>query len=206
MSNEIIIKKRNESKLNEVTLIEDETLQSITSAEEIANQKAERKLKRRQELEENSMSYALARSTAKYLDGWFLDPILGFFMPGVGDAITSALTLPMIYLALVKLRSLPLTLALVNNLMKDALLGMIPFFIGDFIDIFYKANKRNYRLINGYIDEDPETIKEVNRGAIWAAISIAIIIFLMYWMFQLIAYLAGIISDFFSNLYNMVFG
>lgn len=195
-----MIKKRQDAKQQEVALLSQEVRQSIDSAEEAELKRQERIMAKRRDLEENSMFYAMARGAAKYLDGYFLDPILGFFLPGVGDAITSTLTVPMIYLALVKLRSLPLTLALVNNLVKDVLLGMLPFFIGDIIDIFYRANKRNYRLVNGYIDEDPEIVREVNRGAIWAAVSIAIVIVLIYWMVKLVAYLVEALTVWFSSL------
>ena len=58
---------------------------------------------------------------------------------GVGDVLTSALALPFIYFALVQVRSIPLTLAVICNVLKDALLGSIPFFIGDIIDVFNRS-------------------------------------------------------------------
>ena len=36
----------------------------------------------------NMPSYRLMVGTAKYMDKWFLDPILGFILPaGIGDAL-----------------------------------------------------------------------------------------------------------------------
>ena len=108
------------------------------------------------------------------MDQWFLDPILGLIMPGLGDIITACLTIPFIFTSIFKLRSIPLTLAIISNCLIDLLIGLIPI-IGDIGDFAYKSYKRNYFLIVGYVNDDPEVIKEINSKALWACVLITII-------------------------------
>lgn len=131
-------------------------------------------------------SYRMMEATAKFMDQYFLDPIIGFFVPGIGDVLNSALGLPFIYFALVYVRSIPLALAVTVNVLVDALLGAIPFFIGDIVDIFNKAYKKNLRLIVGYINDDKDIINEVNGKAVWFCVLIVILCLLIYWVVGLV--------------------
>ena len=80
------------------------------------------------------------------------------------------------------MRSIPLTLAVICNVLKDALLGSIPFFIGDIIDVFNRSYVANLRLITGYVNDDKAVIHEVNRKATWSAIFIIILCVLIYFI------------------------
>ena len=85
----------------------------------------------------NMPSYRLMVGAAKYMDKWFLDPILGFILPvGIGDALTSVFAFPFIYYSLCVVKSIPLTLAVIYNILMDVLIGAIPFYIGDVLDVF----------------------------------------------------------------------
>ena len=137
-------------------------------------QRQEEKQAKREELM-NTTSY-------RVMDKYFLDPLLGLIPGGVGDVLTSALALPFIYFALVQVRSIPLTLAVICNVLKDALLGSIPFFIGDIIDVFNRSYVANLRLITGYVNDDKAVIHEVNRKATWSAIFIIILCVLIYFI------------------------
>ena len=77
---------------------------------------------------------------AKKYDDWFLDPLVGFIIPGVGDIISSAATFPAVYVALFKIRSLKLTMAILATMVLDLLCGLVPG-IGDLCDAFYKSSK-----------------------------------------------------------------
>lgn len=77
---------------------------------------------------------------------------------------------------------IPLTLAVICNVLKDALLGAIPFFIGDIIDIFNRSYVANLKLITGYVNDDKEVIQEVNKKAAWSAIFIVILCVLIYFI------------------------
>lgn len=51
------------------------------------NSMADKKAAKREKMM-NMPSYRLKVGTAKYMDKWFLDPILGFILPaGIGDAL-----------------------------------------------------------------------------------------------------------------------
>ena len=130
----------------------------------------------------STTSYRIMDKTAKYMDKYFLDPIIGLIPGGVGDILSSFLAIPFIYFALVQVKSIPLTLAVICNVLKDALLGSIPFFIGDIIDVFNRSYVANLRLITGYVNDDKEVIHEVNRKATWSAIFIVILCVLIYFI------------------------
>ncbi len=161
-------------------------------------------MKKQEEIKQSS-EYQLVEKVAFLMDKCFLDPILGFFMPELGDFITSLTVLPSIYVSMFVVRSLPLTLAVISNMMMDTLVGMVPF-IGDVADIFYRSNVKNYTLITGFVEEDKETIKSVNKRAVWTAIFIAFMGYLLYLLWQLlhtvIAGATGLVSsciDFFTS-------
>jgi len=129
----------------------------------------------------NRTSYRLMVSTAKYMDKWLLDPILGFILPaGIGDALSSVLAFPYIYYSLCVVRSIPLTLAVIYNILMDVLIGAIPFYIGDILDIFKHSYVDNLKLITGYIEDDKEIINKVHRKAFWTAVFIVVLCGLIY--------------------------
>lgn len=156
-----------------------------------------RKELKRQEMMELP-SYRLMEGTAKYMDKYFLDPIIGLIPGGFGDVITGMLVLPFIYFSLFVVKSIPLTLAVINNALKDILLGMIPFFIGDIIDAFNRSYLKNMKLIVGYINDDKEIIHEVNRKALWSAAFLLLLCYLIYLMFSLIAWVINWITGLFA--------
>ncbi len=132
------------------------------------------------------------------MDKYCLDPILGFFSPGLGDTLTSVLVLPFIYVSMFHIRSLPLTLAIIFNILRDVALGLIPFWIGDFIDVFIQ----NSRLIVGFVEDDKKIIEEVNRKALWTGILIVIFCLIIYWLVKLAVSITTRIGDFFSGLFS----
>lgn len=136
-------------------------------------------MNKREELK-NAPSFQVLVGISRVMDNRLIDPLIGFFLPGSGDLITGALAVPFIYFALVRLRSLPLTLAILSNVLQDVLLGCIPMFIGDIFDVFSRCHVKNLRLITGYVDNDREIINEMNRKAVWSAIFIAILCVLIY--------------------------
>lgn len=78
-----------------------------------------------------------------------LDSIVGFFLPGAGDAMTAVGSVALLFLAL---RSGVPTVVLgrmVLNIAIDTLVGAVPF-AGDLFDVAWKANRKNYELIEHY--------------------------------------------------------
>lgn len=154
-------------------------------------ERAQRKLERQLEIEE-SASYRLIKGIATLMDKYFLDPILGL-LPGVGDALGTIFVLPFIYVSLFKIHSIPLTLAVIYNALVDAALGMIPFWIGDILDCFHRANLKSFKLIQGYVEDDEAVIKEVNKKAIFMAFMILVMCLIIYGLYALIV---GLLSLF----------
>jgi hypothetical protein len=80
--------------------------------------------------------------------GW--DSILGL-VPGLGDALTSALSLLIVHHAW-QTGASPLTLVrMLGNVATDFLVGSIPF-VGDLFDVAFKANRRNARLLEQHLN------------------------------------------------------
>ena len=146
--------------------------------------KAEKEM-RRMEIEMSS-SYRMVQGIAKFMDKYLLDPIIGFFVPGIGDILSSVLVLPFIHVSLFKIKSVPLTLAVIYNVLIDVLIGLIPFYIGDIIDVFNRAYLKNARLITGFVEDDKEVISEVNRKAAWMGFMILVLCVLIYFMVLLV--------------------
>ena len=61
----------------------------------------------KQEIIRNSVSYKLVHAIALWMDRRLLDPLIGLVLPGFGDALTSVLAVPYLYLSIVKLKSIP---------------------------------------------------------------------------------------------------
>jgi len=141
-------------------------------------------------------SFRMMEGVAKYMDGYFLDPIIGFFVPGVGDIITVALAVPFVYFCLTHLRSIPLTLAVLFNTLVDMAIGLVPF-IGDIADAFHKSNKKNMNLVLGFVNDDPEVIAEVNEKAKWMAVGIGVMCLIIYGLLQLLSSIFGSIFSIF---------
>ncbi len=139
----------------------------------------QRKANKREELQ-YSDSYGLVRGIAKVMDDYCLEPIIGL-IPGAGDVITSFLVWPSIYVSLFKVRSIPLTLAVIFNALVDMCISCIPV-LGNICDFFYKSNKKNYKLIRGFVEDDKETIDGVNRRAVFMLIFIVLLGVLLYYL------------------------
>jgi hypothetical protein len=78
--------------------------------------------------------------------GLGLDGLLGFLVPGAGDAVTGIGSLSLLLLALRRGVPSVVITRMVVNIGIDALIGTIPV-VGDVFDFGYKANRRNLELI-----------------------------------------------------------
>ena len=115
---------------------------------EIEKAKMERALakeeKRREKKElareklENDWMYRTVKGISFLMDKCFMDAVLGFIVPGVGDFLTIVLSFPFLFVALFKIRSIPLFLAMLYNIVLDCFIGLTPY-IGDVLDLFYRS-------------------------------------------------------------------
>ena len=157
--------------------------------------KDEKRQLRRQRLMDNK-AYQTMQGLTRYMDRYYLDALIGV-IPGWGDAIALASAVPFVYFAARVIRSVPLTLAVLNNALRDVLMGMIPFFVGDIIDFFHRANIQNMQMIQGFVDGDEAIIKQVNQRALQSAIVLVILLLL-------IALMIWTLVSFGSYLYSTV--
>lgn len=164
-------------------------------------ERADKKEAKRQEMM-NMPSYRIMVKTSKYMDKYFLDPILGFILPaGIGDTISSVFAFPFVYYSLCVVKSVPLTLAVIFNILKDVLIGAIPFYIGDLLDVFKCSYVENLRLITGYIEDDKEIINKVNKKAFWTAVFIVVICWLIYVVISWAIHLGTMARDWIVSLF-----
>ncbi|HEV8549667.1 MAG TPA: DUF4112 domain-containing protein [Polyangiaceae bacterium] len=80
-----------------------------------------------------------------------LDPILGFFLPGIGDVLGA---LPSLLLFSFAARSgVPVVILwrMLLNIAVDSLIGAVPL-VGDLFDATFHANERNLALLERYAE------------------------------------------------------
>ena len=147
--------------------------------------KDEKRLLQRKRLMDNKV-YQTMNDITRYMDRYYLDALIGV-IPGLGDMITILCVVPFIYFSTRVIKSIPLTLAIINNALRDVLLGMIPFFIGDIIDLFHRANTKNMAMIQGFVDGNVTVTKEVNQKAIQSAVILIILLILIALMIWALA-------------------
>jgi hypothetical protein len=158
------------------------------------NKEEKRELRRRRLMD--NKAYQTMGNLTRYMDRYYLDALIGV-IPGWGDAIALLSVVPFVYFSLRVIRSIPLTLAILNNALRDVLMGMIPFFVGDIIDFFHRANIQNMEMIQGFVNGDETIIKQVNQRA-WQS---AIVLFVLL---LLIALTIWLLISFGSYLYSFV--
>ena len=144
----------------------------------------------------DNRAYQTMNGLTRYMDRYYLDAIIGI-IPGWGDAIALLCVVPFVYFSSRVIKSIPLTLAVLNNALRDVLMGMIPFFVGDIIDIFHRANIQNMQMIQGFVDGNETIIKQVNKKA-WQSAIVLIVILL------LIVLMIWALVSFGSYLYSLV--
>ena len=145
--------------------------------------KEEKRLQRRKRLMDNK-AYQTMQGLSRYMDRYYLDALIGI-IPGWGDAVALICVVPFVYFSSRVIKSIPLTLAVINNALRDILLGMIPFFVGDIIDIFHRSNIQNMQMIQGFVDGDETVIRQVNQRALQSAIVLVVLLLLiglMIWL------------------------
>jgi len=166
-------------------------------------EKARRKL-------QSSQSYATMQRIADWMDRFYVDAIVGMAAPyGIGDLAMAIFSLVYIYFSLVILHSIPLTLAIINNTLRDIAIGLIPFFIGDILDFFHKSNRQNMILIDGFVNGDRATIHEVNAKAVQSIVMVIVLVIIIALQLRIYYLLASTVLNIFSGigdaLYQLLF-
>lgn len=138
-------------------------------------------------------SYGLLQKIATLMDKYLLDPLIGL-IPGFGDLLSATCGVIPLYLTLFKMRSLSLSLAVIFNLLGDVLLGLLPFWVGDLIDVFNRGYKRSLKLVTGFAEGDAEVIAKVKRRAWFMALLIALCVLGIYLLLTMMGQLYAFIK------------
>lgn len=140
--------------------------------------------------------YQVIGVLTRYMDRYYLDAIIGL-IPGWGDVIALVSVLPFVYFSLFVVRSVPLTLAVLANALRDVFLGMLPFYVGDVIDFFHRSHVQNMEMMQGFVDGDRTVIRQVNRR-VWLSILVLVLLLV------LIAVTIWLLISFGSYLYSLL--
>ncbi|MFT4942196.1 MAG: hypothetical protein ACI88A_005270 [Paraglaciecola sp.] len=99
-----------------------------------------------------------------------LDSIIGL-LPGIGDGLMLGVSSYIIVLAARLGVPKSLRAAMLRNCLIDFALGLIPF-VGDIVDVFFQANKKNVRIIEKWwLSTNQDAIKNrtAEKLALWQA-------------------------------------
>jgi uncharacterized protein DUF4112 len=80
------------------------------------------------------------------------DAVIGL-MPGIGDAVTTALSAWIVYEAHRLGAPRHLIMRMIANVAVDGLLGAVPL-AGDVFDVLFRANRRNMRLLREHLERE----------------------------------------------------
>ena len=145
----------------------------------------------------DSRFYRTLQRIAQWMDTYYLDPILGILLPaGIGDFVSALMALPFIVFSLFVAKSIPLTLAIINHTLWDIFIGLIPFFVGDVLDVFSRPYRRNLQLIEGYLIGDKSTIRHLQKHVAITLFAILLCCTLIYFMLKAVLWF----GDFFMEI------
>lgn len=101
--------------------------------------------------------------------GW--DAILGFLLPGAGDALTAVSQVALLVAAVRARASWVVIARMVLNVGVDTLFGSIPV-VGDLFDVAFKANRKNLELLDRLQQTPAEHSR--SRASDYAVLGVAI--------------------------------
>jgi len=81
-----------------------------------------------------------------------IDPIIGFFLPGIGSIATSAVSCALVATMARHGASGHVVVRMLLNVLIDTIFGSIPL-IGSVFDVAFRANDRNVELLRKHYDE-----------------------------------------------------
>jgi hypothetical protein len=155
---------------------------------------------------QDSGSYASMQRIADWMDRFYVDAIVGMVTPyGIGDIIMALSSLVYLYFSLYILHSIPLSLAIINNTLRDIAIGLVPFFIGDVLDFFHKSNRQNMRLIEGFVNGDRATIHEVNAKAVQSIVMVIVLIIIIALQLRMYYLMASTVLNLFSGVGDLLY-
>ena len=84
-----------------------------------------------------------------------LDPVIGL-VPGLGDAATGLVSAYIVVTAARLKLPAHVVARMAGNVVVDVVFGSIPL-LGSVFDLFYKANRRNFRLLQRHLEREQKS-------------------------------------------------
>lgn len=157
----------------------------------------ERRQETHNQLMENK-AFRRMETLQRWLDEYYLDGLIGLIPFGIGDFLSACFTAYYVWFSYKHINSIPLTLAILNNTLRDVMLGLLPFYIGNIIDFFHRSNRDNMQMIRRFLEGDTITIRKVNLRATQSIIGIVLFLLFIILLMALIIYLPFMILDLFK--------
>lgn len=157
----------------------------------------ERRQETHNQLMENK-AFRRMETLQRWLDEYYLDGLIGLIPFGIGDFLSACFAAYYVWFSYKHINSIPLTLAILNNTLRDVMLGLLPFYIGNIIDFFHRSNRDNMQMIRRFLEGDATTIRKVNLRATQSIIGIVLFLLLIILLMALIIYLPFMILDLFK--------
>ena len=115
-----------------------------------------------------------------------LDALLGFVVPGVGDAVTGLVGLSLLVTAMRRGVPRVVVMRMLLNVVVDVVGGLVPL-VGDAFDVVWRSNVRNLELLERHQGElepqaRPGDYAIVATAAALVAVSVAAPIFAIAWL------------------------
>lgn len=196
---DIVIRYRKADIEDDMQLTSDQEQRKLDTALMKENIRQLKKEQKKAELQ-SSLSYTTISNIAKWMDKYQLDAFIGF-VPIFGDIVPTLFIVPYIYVSLFKIKSIPLTLAVIYYTMVDWFISILPYGVGMIGDFFYRSFKKNMTLITGFVEDDAEVIQEVNKKAFITAVLIIIIGLLIWWILSMVVSITSGIFSWISGLF-----
>ena len=126
----------------------------------------------------DSKIYNVLQRVSIVMDRYYLDAAAGLIPGGVGDIVTALISLVYVYVGARVVKSPALSVALLNNTVRDLMLGLIPFYVGDIIDVFHRSNRQNMQLVEGYVSGDEQVVRQVH-ARVWQSVAAIVLMLLV---------------------------
>jgi hypothetical protein len=121
---------------------------------------------------ESASDIALAVRLADWLDGRFIDPIVGLILPGAGDLVFAIVGMYPVVVALRRRMPAIVAARMIRNVAIDLLIGAVPVF-GDVFDFMFQSHRRNADLLLERHVRGPSPLRD------WSAVLAAVLVFIV---------------------------
>jgi hypothetical protein len=86
-----------------------------------------------------------------------VDAVVGL-VPGIGDLVTTAMSLYIVHEAYQLGAPTQLLVRMVGNVALDGVFGSVPI-VGDVFDVMWRANRRNVRMLQDWLDREERVVR-----------------------------------------------